>query len=214
HALGTGVELRLFAEGEARPPGAASANGHAGAVSVPIIVGDRVTGELTARDAHGDLAVAASLVLRAAASSAGRLLDLARHARELPIRSRSELIAELLMSDAPLSEDLRDRAMHLAVPIGGWPVAGRTEADDPDEAGRDEVHRFELLETAGQAALQATARTGGSWYLSRVARAIVLVRMTSSHPGAQAGMRAARSAESSLAAVRGRLPGLRLRGGV
>ncbi|HEY2690389.1 MAG TPA: helix-turn-helix domain-containing protein [Streptosporangiaceae bacterium] len=214
HALGTGVELRLFAEGEARPAGAASANGHAGAVSVPIIVGDTVTGELTARDAHGDLAVAASLVLRAAASSAGRLLDLARHARELPIRSRSELIAELLMSDAPLGEDLRGRAMHLAVPIGGWHVAVRIEAENLDEAGRDEVHRFELLETAGQAALQATARTGGSWYLSRVARAIVLVRMTSSHPGAQAGMRAARSAEAALAAVGGRLPGLRLRGGV
>ena len=213
-ALGTGVGLRLYAEGEAHRAGAAAGNGEAGAVSVPIIVGDTVTGELTAHGAHGDLAVAASLVLRAAASSAGRLLDLARHARELPIRSRSELIAELLMSDAPLSEDLRDRAMHLAVPIGGWHVAVRIEAENLDEAGRDEVHRFELLETAGQAALQATARTGGSWYLSRIARAIVLVRMTSSHPGAQAGLRAARSAEAALAAISGRLPGLRLRGGV
>jgi sugar diacid utilization regulator len=221
-ALGTSVGLRLYAEGETRRAvegrrtagGTGAAAGEAGAVSVPIIVGDTVTGELTAPGAHGDLAVAASLVLRAAAASAGRLLDLARHARELPIRSRSELIAELLMSDAALSEDLRDRAMHLGVPIGGWHVAVRIEAENLDEAGRDEVHRFELLETAGQAAFQAVARAGGSWYLSRIARAIVLVRMTSSHPGAQAGMRAAKSAESALAAVRGRLPGLHLRGGV
>jgi sugar diacid utilization regulator len=212
-ALGIGVELRLYADGEARRAADGPA-GQANAVSVPILVGDTITGELTAPDAHGDLAVAASLVLRAAASSAGRLLDLARHASELPIRSRSELIAELLMSDAALNEDLRDRAMHLGVPIGGWHVAVRIEAENLDEAGRDEVHRFELLETAGQAALQAVARTGGSWYLSRVARAIVLVRMTSSHPGAQAGMRAAKSAESALAAVNHRLPGLRLRGGV
>jgi sugar diacid utilization regulator len=208
-ALGTDVELRLCAEGQARQAG-----GQGGAISAPIMVGDTVTGELTARGAHGDLAVAASLVLRAAASSAGRLLDLARHARELPIRSRSELIAELLMSDAALGEDLRDRAMHLGVPIGGWHVAVRIEAENLDEAGRDEVHRFELLETAGQVAFPAVARTGGSWYLSRIARAIVLVRMTSSHPGAQAGMRAARSAEGALAAVSARLPGLRLRGGV
>jgi sugar diacid utilization regulator len=209
-ALGIPVELRLPADGEAvsRRPALP------GEVSMPIIAGHTVAGELTCRAARGDLAVAASLVLHAAASSAGRLLDLARRARELPIRSRSELLAELLMSDAPLTEDLRDRAMHLGVPIGGWHVAVRIEAENLDEAGRDEVHRFELLETAGQAALQAVLRTGASWYLSRVARAVLLVRMTSSHPGTQAGLRAARSAEDALMAIRGRLPALRLRGGV
>jgi len=220
-ALGTDVVARLYADDDRahRPeddpavpfqPGGA---GEPGSVSVPIVVGETVAGEFTVL-AHGDLAVAAGLVLRIAASSAGRLLDLARRARELPIRSRSELLAELLMSDAALTEDLRDRAMQLGVPIGGWHVAVRIEAENLDEAGRDEVHRFELLDTAGQAALQAVARTGGSWYLSRISRAIVLVRMTSSHPGTQAGLRASRSAEGALAAIRGRLPGLRLRGGV
>jgi sugar diacid utilization regulator len=209
-ALGIPVEVRLFADGEA----AAGRPAAPGEVRMPISAGDTVAGEFSCRGARGDLAVAAGLVLHAAASSAGRLLDLARRARELPIRSRSELLAELLMSDAPLTEDLRERAMHLGVPIGGWHVAVRIEAENLDEAGRDEVHRFELLETAGQAALQAVLRTGASWYLSRVARAVVLVRMTSSHPGTQAGLRAARSAEDALAAIRGRLPALRLRGGV
>jgi len=221
-ALGIDVEARLYADDDRnrqaghgpgapfRPIGANEVS----AVSVPIVVGETIAGEFTATGAHGDLAVAASLVLRTAASAAGRLLDLARRARELPIRSRSELLAELLMSDAALTEDLRDRAMQLGVPIGGWHVAVRIEAENLDEAGRDEVHRFELLDTAGQAALQAVARTGGSWYLSRISRAIVLVRMTSSHPGTQAGLRAAKSAEGALAAIRGRLPGLRLRGGV
>jgi sugar diacid utilization regulator len=221
-ALGIDVEARLYADDDRdrgaedgpgapfRPVGA----GEVGRVSVPIVVGETIAGEFTVPGAHGDLAVAASLVLRTAAASAGRLLDLARRARELPIRSRSELLAELLMSDAALSEDLRDRAMQLGVPVGGWHVAVRIEAENLDEAGRDEVHRFELLDTAGQAALQAVARTGGSWYLSRISRAIVLVRMTSSHPGTQAGLRAAKSAEGALAAIRGRLPGLRLRGGV
>jgi sugar diacid utilization regulator len=209
-ALGTEVEARLYADDDRGAP----AGDGPGRVSVPIVVGETTAGEFTVLDVHGDLAVAADLVLRTAASSAGRLLDLARRAREMPIRSRSELLAELLMSDAALTEDLRERAMQLGVPIGGWHVAVRIEAENLDEAGRDEVHRFELLDTAGQAALQAVTRTGGSWYLSRISRAIVLVRMTSSHPGTQAGLRAARSAEGAVAAIRGRLPGLRLRGGV
>src|SRR5580700_7116214 len=220
--IGTDVEARLYADDD-RDRRAGDGPGapfrligadEVSTVSVPIVVGETIAGEFTVPGAHGDLAVAASLVLRTAASAAGRLLDLARRARELPIRSRSELLAELLMSEAALTEDLRDRAMQLGVPIGGWHVAVRVEAENLDEAGRDEVHRFELLDTAGQAALQAVARTGGSWYLSRISRAIVLVRMTSSHPGTQAGLRAAKSAEGALAAIRGRLPGLRLRGGV
>jgi sugar diacid utilization regulator len=217
-ALGTTVQVRLLPDGSGGsglPDSLADGlPGRGNPVRVPVMVGDTVAGEFAAPDARGDLAIAASLVLRAAASSAGRLLDLARRARELPIRSRSELIAELLMSDAALSEDLRDRAMQLGVPVGGWHVAVRIEAENLDEAGRDEVHRFELLETAGQAALQATARTGGSWYPCRIAHAVVLVRMTSSHPGTQAGLRAAKSAEAALVAIRARLPALRLRGGV
>src|SRR6266702_1646391 len=171
-------------------------------------------GYFTAPDAHGDLAIAARLVLHAAASAAGRLLDLARRARELPIRSRSELLAELLMSDAALSEELLDRARQLGVPVAGWHLAVRVEAENLDEIERDEVHRFELLETAGQVALQAAARTGGTWHTSRIARAVVLVRMTSSYPGPQAGLRAARSAERALQAIRARLPGLHVHAGV
>ncbi|SRR6266568_5070162 len=181
---------------------------------VPISVGGAPLGYFTAPDAHGDLATAARLVLHAAASAAGRLLDLARRARELPIRSRSELLAELLMSDAALSEELLDRARQLGVPVAGWHVAVRVEADNLDEIERDEVHRFELLETAGQVALQAAARTGGTWHTSRIARAVVLVRMTSSYPGPQAGLRAARSAERALQAIRARLPGLHVHAGV
>ena len=102
---------------------------------------------------------------------------------ETPVRSRSELLAELLMSDSAISEDLLDRARQLGIPVSGWHVAVRVEADDLDEAEHDEVRRFELLESAGQAALQAVAAAGETWYLSRIARAIVLIRMTTLQPG-------------------------------
>jgi sugar diacid utilization regulator len=197
-------------------PGARDAEpgGADGEVSAQVVVGETPVGSFVAPDAHGDFGVAARLVLHTAALTAGRLLDLARQAREVPVRSRSELLAELLMSDSAINEDLLERARQLAVPIGGWHVVVRIEADDLQDAEPDEVQRFELLEAAGQAAVQAAAATGGTWYLSRIARAIVLVRVTTSNPGPQAGVRAARSAERALEAIRGRLPALRFRAGV
>jgi sugar diacid utilization regulator len=220
-ALGTAVEFRPD-----RPAGqvnGAIEGGLAGEVSVPVVVGEAPIGYLVAPDAHGDLAIAARLVLHSAAASAGRLLDLARRAREVPARSRSELLAELLMSESAVNDDLLDRARQLNVALGGWHVAVRIEADDLDaaaqdgsgpESGQDEVRRFELLESAGQIALQAAAAVGGTWHLSRVARAIVLVRMTTSDPGPQAGAQTARSAARALQALRERLPALPFRAGV
>jgi sugar diacid utilization regulator len=185
-----------------------------GEISAQVVVGETPVGSFVAPDAHGDFGVAVRLVLHTAAMTAGRLLDLARQAREVPVRSRSELLAELLMSDSAINEDLLERARQLAIPIGGWHVVVRIEADDLQDAEPDEVQRFELLEAAGQAALHAVAATGGTWYLSRIARAIVLVRITTSNPGPRAGARAARSAERALEAIKGRLPGLRFRAGV
>ncbi len=210
-------------------PARALEGGLAGEVSVPVVVGEAPIGHLVAPDVQGDLAVAARLVLHSAAASAGRLLDLAQRAREVPVRSRSELLAELLMSESAINDDLLDRARQLNVSLGGWHVVVRIEADDldgpgpdgsadgpggPDSASRDEVRRFELLETAGQIALQAAGAAGGTWHLSRVARALVLIKMTRSDPGPQAGAQAARSAARALQALRERLPALPFRAGV
>jgi sugar diacid utilization regulator len=212
-ALGTEVQLRLPDLSQDQPAAAAGSLPATGVIA-PIRVSDSVAGHFLAPQATGELAIAARLVLHAAAAAAGHLLDLARRARELPIRSRSELLAELMMSDSPAHEDLRERAVQLGVLITGWHVAVRIEAENLDQAGADEVQRFEMLETAGQAALIGAMSTGGRWYLSKVARAVVLVQTASSHPGALAGQRAAAAAERALAAVADRLPGLRMRAGV
>jgi sugar diacid utilization regulator len=176
------------------------------AVSEPV--------RLAAPEAHGDLAVAARLVLRAATDAAARLADEERKARELPIRSRAELLAELLISEATLNEDMLERARQHGIPLSGWHVALLIEADNLADVACDEIGRFELLESAGQVALSAAALTGGTWYLSRIARAIVLVWMTTSDPGGQAGQRVSRSAVRALDAVRARYPALHLRAGV
>jgi sugar diacid utilization regulator len=228
-ALGTPVEFRpvVLADGSSPngetgyPAGAMrgrdageAAGPDADEVSVPVVVGETPIGYLAAPHAHGDASIGARLVLHTAALAAARLLDLARRARELPVRSRSELLAELLMSEDAINEDLLDRARQLGIPVGGWHVAVRIEADDLEEAEPDEIHRFELLEAAGQIAMQAVAAAGGNWYLSRIARAIVLIRVTGSNPGPQAGARAARSADRALHAIGARLSLLRFRAGV
>ena len=211
-ALGVPVGFRSAAPDNGSAPDGAGGTGDGAAglagsavpdidVSAPVMVGAQLLGHFTAPDAHGDLAVAARLVLHTAASTAGRLLDIAARARDLPVRSRSELLAEMLMTDAQ-SEDLLDRARQLGVPVGGWHLVVHVEADNLDELRRDEVHSFEILETAGQVALQA------------VARAVVLVRMTSARPGPQAGLQTMKAASRALDAVRDRFGGLRVRAGV
>jgi len=199
-ALGTPVEFR---------PRVAAAQ-----VSAPVLVGETPSGHFVAPDAAGEIGIAAGLVLHAAAAAAARSLDLTRRARDVPARSRSELLAELLMSDSAIGDDLLQRARQLGIPVSGWHLAVRLEADDLDEAEPDEVRRFELLESAGQAALVAVSAAGEIWYLTRIARAIILIRMTSSNPGPQAGARAAKPAERALAAITARLPALRFRAGV
>jgi sugar diacid utilization regulator len=206
--IAVGTQVRLEHAGA----GSAGADGAGG--RVPVLVGDEVAGYLTAGGADGDLAVAVQLVLHAAAAAAGRVLSHARRARELPIRSRSGLLAELLMSDAALRQDLLDRGRRLGLPLDHWHVAIRFEPENLDQASRDEVHSFEILEMVGQTALQALGRAGGHWCVATIGEAIVAVSMTGSEPGQRAAREGVRAAERAAAAVGQRVPALALRGGV
>jgi sugar diacid utilization regulator len=183
-------------------------------LTVPVLADESPSGYFVAADTDEDMSVAASLVLHAAAAAAARFLDLGRRARDTPTRSRSELLAELLLSESAINEDLLGRARQLGIQVGGWHLVVRIEADDLDEAEQDEVRRFELLESAGQAALQAASSSGDVWYLSRIGRAIILIRESAFDPGPQAGVRAVRSAERALQAVSARFPAPRFRAGV
>jgi sugar diacid utilization regulator len=204
-ALGTAVEFR---------PVTPDGDADGAELSVPVLAGGKPSGHFVAADATGDMGVAASLVLHAAAASVARSLDLARQALDVPVRSRGELLAELLMSESAVGEDLLERARRLGIRVGGWHTVVRIEADGLDEAADDEVRRFELLESAGQAALRAAAASGDTWYLSRIARAIILIRETPFDPGPQAGIRAVRSAERALRAISNRVAPQGFRAGV
>src|SRR6266487_5648993 len=107
-------------------------------VSVPVLAGETPSGHFAAPEAGGEIGIAAGLVLHAAAAAAARFLDLARRAIQTPLRSRSELLAELLMSDSAISEDLLDRARQLGIAVSGWHLTVRVEADDLDEQRSEE----------------------------------------------------------------------------
>jgi sugar diacid utilization regulator len=204
--------VAAFADDQWHPPlTAVDIAGRAGVALVSIQAKLELTGLLLAMLAEVGGGPALALYK---ANAAARLADAERKARELPIRSRSELLAELLISESALTEDLLERARQLGVPLTSWHLAVRIEADNLTDVTPDEIGRFELLESVGQVALGAAAATGGTWYLSRIARAIVLIWMTSSDPGAPAGKRASRSAARALEAIGARVPALRLRAGV
>jgi len=210
--LGGVAAVAAFAEDRWHPPlTAADIASRAGVALISIQARRELTGLLLA--VLAEVGGGPALALHKA-NAAARLADAERKARELPIRSRSELLAELLISESALTEDLLERARQLGLPLTGWHLAVRIEADNLTDVTPDEIGRFELLESVGQVALGAAAAAGGSWYLSRIARAIVLIWMTSSDPGAHAGQRAVRSASRALEAVGARVPALRLRAGV
>jgi hypothetical protein len=166
---------------------------------------------LVAPHAHGDLAIAARLVLRAAADAAARLADEERKAREIPIRSpgTARRTADL---ESALNEDVLERARQLGIPLSGWHVAVRIEADNLTDVTPDEIGRFERSKRSVRWRL-ARRRGGRYVVLVRIARAIVLIWMTKSDPGAQAATRAARSASRAVENISGRFPALRLRAG-
>jgi sugar diacid utilization regulator len=188
-ALGTRVELRDPEPGEQ-------------VAAAPIVVGGQVEGHLCAPLISDELGMAVRVVLEMAAGAVARLREAARRARDIPIRSRTELLSELLVSTSPHTDDLLNRARLLGLPIDGWHLALRVELENLDEIEPDELRRFEVFEAASQIALQAALSTGGIWYLARMGPAILLIRMMRRDPGPQAGKPVAQAGERVLERLR------------
>jgi sugar diacid utilization regulator len=198
-ALGARVELR--------EPGA-------GDQSAPVVVGGSVEGQVVAPAVDGHPGTVTQVVLELTAETIARRRGAAQHADELPLRSRQELLSELLIASTPHTEGLLERARVLGLPIDGWHVAVRIELERGDEADGDEIRRFELLEAVARLALQTALQTGGNWFLARIGQAILLLRMHTRDPGPDAGRAAAKAAARTLERVSERFPDLQFGCGV
>jgi sugar diacid utilization regulator len=198
-ALGAKVEMRDPAAGE---------------LSAAVVVGGSVEGRLVAPAVDGCPDTVGRVVLELTAETIARRRGAAHRADELPLRSRQELLSELLITSAPHSEGILDRARVLGLPVDGWHVAVRIELEGGDDVDGDEVRRFELLEAVSRLALRAALQTGSTWFLARAGRAILLLRMYSRDPGPDAGRAAADAAARTLKRVSDRFPDLRFGCGV
>ncbi|MGW5649107.1 PucR family transcriptional regulator [Saccharopolyspora sp. NPDC003752] len=187
--LGVPVEARAAAEGE----DGAVAVGAEGEVQ---FAAPRSAG-------HHRAAVRSVLTMAALVSASGS-------AEDIPVRSRSQLLAELLVAPEDTALQLAPRGRALGLPIDAWHIALRTEP-----AALTGTDRFRMLEAATPEAL-STLRTSGAaqWNAARVDDALVLLRSQPTDPRRE-GMRIAfAEAERLLGSLRERFPAADIRCGV
>jgi sugar diacid utilization regulator len=158
-------------------------------LNAPVIVRGQREGFLAAASLPGRSGKAATeLLLYAGAAAVARAIEAARHAEELPARSRAELVAELLQSPSHRTDDLRERARSLGLPIDGWHLVVHVEFDNLlAVADESEPTAYELAETLTRVALETVRAAGGLWHPVRMGRALLLVHMERSDPGPRAG---------------------------
>lgn len=188
-------------------------------VAAPVVVDGEVDGWLTAPPQDGDLALATALVLRLAADALARQRERTRRAEELPIRSRSEALTELLAAAPEERPRLVRRVRDLGVPIDGWHIAARVELENPGELagkrGRDrELAAYEARQAIFQTALQTLRASGGSWHSAQTGSAGVLLRVYPDDPGMHATGETVAAVDRALRRARARVPGAVLRCGV
>ncbi|MBW0089144.1 helix-turn-helix domain-containing protein [Pseudonocardia sp. KRD-184] len=120
-----------------------------------------------------------------------------RRARDLPVRSRAELLAELLDSSARGRSELLRRARSLGLPIDGWHVVARIEQDDDMPPAADEVAAFAAREELVRILLESV-RSSGTWHFARAERGLLLIQMSRSDPGATAAVDATRTVQRAI----------------
>lgn len=180
-----------------------------------VVVDGRVEAWLTAPPQDGDLAMGLDIVLHVAAAGAGQALTSVRHAEELPIQSREEVLTELFAAPARGRPDLVQRARTLGLPIDRWHVAVRVEFEElVDPSADEDMNAYRGRQDLARALLQALRAAEGEWHGARSGVALLLVRMFPADPGPGASGAVAKTVERALAGVRSRLPSTLIRCGV
>jgi sugar diacid utilization regulator len=181
----------------------------------PVVVDDHIEAWVAAPPQDGVLALGLDLTLHAAADGVARALTRVRRSEELPIRSRDEVLSELLSAPEHAHDALVQRARTLGVPIDGWHVAVRVEFEELTDVPVDaELAGYQARLELARALLRAVGSTGGTWHTARAGQALILVRSERDDPGIGAASSVAKVMDAALARVRSRLPATLIRCGV
>lgn len=175
----------------------AIADGPDGGVAFPVGPADDAERWVVVRDADAATRPELTLVGRMLAYALMQAAVVERRARELPIRSRAELLSELLDSSERGRSELLSRARSLGLPIDGWHLAVRIELDERDRTWSDEVAAFAGREEFGRIALDRL-RGSGTWHLARSDQALLLIQMHRRDPGPTAAADGTRAVQRAL----------------
>ncbi|MGW5201005.1 PucR family transcriptional regulator [Streptomyces spiralis] len=177
-----------------------------GELSYPVEVDGEPDRWVVVRDASARSRPELVLVGRLLADTLALAADAARRAEELPIRSRAELLSEILDSSEHGRSELLRRARAMGLTIDGWHVVVRIEHDNAEELWREEVAGFEARQLLGRTVLDAVRSTGGTWHLAWTERSVLVIRMCRNDPGPSAGAQATKSANQALQEAKRRFP--------
>ncbi|MFC7330699.1 PucR family transcriptional regulator [Marinactinospora rubrisoli] len=163
-----------------------------GEYGVPVVVDGVEVDHLTVQDRAGSDGDLARLLAWMTAEAAGRVAMTRQRATELPIRSRTRILSELLMSDPQHVAELVPRARALGLAVDDWHVVVDVRIDARE---LDEVQRLGIAEILGPVAMQTVGRSGvgqgqgegggAGWHLAYIDRAPLLVRTWKRRPGDQ-----------------------------
>ena len=146
-----------------------------------------------------------SLLLRAGAADVASALGRERREQDAPIRSRSELLTELLATEPGRDGGLLRRARALGLAVDGWHTViliGFEQGPLDDPVDLDERRRV-----VEQVALGVARAVSGIWHLARSEGHVVLLRTSDAEPGPAGAAAALSAARSVLAALAERSPG-------
>jgi sugar diacid utilization regulator len=171
----------------------------------PVRVDGRVERWVTAARQDGDAGLGLELVLDVVAARVAETVAHARREEELPIRSREDVLSEILAAPAEGRPPLVRRARSLGLPIDGWHVAVRLEFE-PLSGPSAAQESYEARRAFARAMLRAVRGAGGTWHTARAGMADLLVHMYLEDPGAAAASAEARIVDAALRQVRPRVP--------
>jgi sugar diacid utilization regulator len=183
-------------------------------LSFPVELEAERNAWIVVRDATAQARPELVLVGKALADRVAVVAATARRAEELPIRSRTELLTEMLDSSATVRSALLRRARAMGLPIDGWHLAIRIEYANPEELWQDEVSSYEGREALARVLLDAVRSGGGIWHTARGSDAVILIRMYHTDPAPHAAPESMKAAGRALLATSQQVPGAVLYCGV
>jgi sugar diacid utilization regulator len=172
-----------------------------GELSFPVELEAERNAWIVVRGASAQARPELTLVGKALADRVAVATAAARWAEELPIRSRAELLSEMLDSTSGVRSAMLRRARAMGLPIDGWHLVIRIEHANPEELWEGEVRAYEGRERLTRLLLDAVRSGGGIWHAARASDAVILIRMYRRDPGQHAVPEAMKAADTALRAI-------------